>query len=240
LKKIYSEFYPDGDPSKPDVCSRLVSQQATTRIGDLLAKTKGKIVFGGQVDKERRYIAPTLVRDVPVDDSLMSEEIFGPILPIIPVDNVNEALSIIKQHPNPLVVYVFSEDEKFKTHIFEHTRAGAFVVNETLIHPGAHYLPFGGIGNSGFGQYSGKFSFDTFTHLKCVLESPSWIDRILSFRFPPYTDHKVSKAMKFIVSLPPRPTGPPSLDRPKRVWPLRALIAAFVAVLGLLYRRKPN
>ncbi|KAF5373695.1 hypothetical protein D9758_000769 [Tetrapyrgos nigripes] len=186
LKEVYDEFYPDG-PGAPGAMSRLVTPQAFNRVNTLLKNTNGTVVIGGETDEASKFIAPTVVKDVKPDDSLMSEEIFGPVLPIMPVNNFDEGIAYVNAHDHPLSLYVFTQDDKLKTKVFESTQSGSAHVNETIIHPGAEGLPFGGIGPSGSGYHTGKYGFDMFTHLRSSISPPGWIDMIMSFRFPPYT-----------------------------------------------------
>jgi len=238
LKDTNETFYPDSNsPSSTATFSRLVSPQAFARVHNLLKDTKGTIVFGGETDEATKYIAPTVVKDVKGDDSLMKEEIFGPILPIVPVENLDEAIDFVNARNHPLALYVFSKDSEFKNKVFNNTQSGAAVANETVIHPGAHGLPFGGTGPSGSGYHTGKFGFDMFTHLRASMDSPSWIDKLLGIRFPPYTDKNMKAVSKFgSPSLPARPTGPPSATVNKW-WGKWFLLALALAVAGGLTKR---
>ncbi|PPQ80870.1 hypothetical protein CVT25_001879 [Psilocybe cyanescens] len=239
LKEVYEEFYPD--PEKRAAVagsySRIITPQATARIAGLLERSQGKIAFGGEVDKDDKYIAPTVVTDVKPDDSLMSEEIFGPILPIVPVDSLDEAIKFVNERDHPLALYVFTQDDELKTQVFSKTQSGAVIANETLIHPGAEGLPFGGVGPSGYGMHTGKYTFDMFTHFRASMDSPSWIDYILKFRFPPYNTSKESAAFRLMGSLPSRPAGPPSVKRAGKWWGKWFILALAVAVAGGLTSR---
>jgi acyl-CoA reductase-like NAD-dependent aldehyde dehydrogenase len=188
-KDVLRDFYPEGAESSDSFC-RIVSSSHFTRIKGLLDRTEGQIVFGGSTTEETKFIEPTLVTGVKADDSLMGEEIFGPVLPIIEVDDVDEAIEFINARDHPLALYVFSSNSAFKSKVIENTQSGSAVVNETLIHAHAEGLPFGGIGPSGSGCSKGKFQFDTFTHLRATLDNPGFMDYIMSFRFPPYNERK--------------------------------------------------
>ncbi|KIY47898.1 aldehyde dehydrogenase [Fistulina hepatica ATCC 64428] len=210
LKATYRSFYTDDFKTLDDgVYSRLVSPQAFKRVDGLLKATKGTIVFGGNTDESRRYIEPTVVKDVMPEDSLMKEELFGPILPIVPVDDVDAGIRLVNAGDHPLVIYVFSDDSSFKKKVIENTQSGAIVVNEVMLHLESG-IPFGGIGASGYGRHSFKYGFDEFTHMRGTMDQPAFVDKILSIRYPPYTPFKL-KAVWAILStkLPRRPSGPP-------------------------------
>jgi acyl-CoA reductase-like NAD-dependent aldehyde dehydrogenase len=120
----------------------------------------------------------------------MGEEIFGPILPFIEVENEDEAIEFINARDHPLALYVFSSNSSFKEKVADSTQSGAVVMNDTLLHAVVDGLPFGGIGPSGSGYHMGKFSFDMFTHLRSTLDNPSYTERFLWSRYPPYNEKK--------------------------------------------------
>ncbi|KAH9903156.1 NAD-aldehyde dehydrogenase [Cubamyces lactineus] len=207
LQEVYRTFYPDG-PRNSDSYCRIISEAHTARIKNLIDHTKGTIVFGGDADVAERYIAPTVVRDVRPDDPLMGEEIFGPVLSVVPVKDVEEAISIINERDHPLAIYVFSQDKAFLNKVFDNTESGSAVANETVISCGVPGLPMGGLGASGYGYYTGKHMFDEFTHIRVSLDNPGWVDKIaLSFRFPPYKPEGEKQLRALSPSLPPRPKG---------------------------------
>ncbi|KAF8556817.1 aldehyde dehydrogenase [Imleria badia] len=213
LKEAHDEFYPDGAVGSPDL-SHIINKSHFNRIKGLLDKTSGTIVFGGQTDESKLFIAPTVIRGVKGDDSLMSEELFGPLLPVVPVKNLDEAIEFINDRDHPLALYVFSQDSTFKNRVFDNTQSGSAVANDTLVHCAADGLPFGGIGPSGSGYHARKFSFDMFTHLRSSIDSPSWIDMILGSRFPPYTVKKENWLKNVLgVQLPPRRLPAPGEDK---------------------------
>ncbi|KAG5351806.1 hypothetical protein C0989_004843 [Termitomyces sp. Mn162] len=219
LEAAYKSFYPESaQPSDPDTFSRIVTHQAWKRIKGLIDTTKGTVVVGGEMDEATKFIAPTIVRDVKADDSLMSEEIFGPVLPLVPVEDVDEAIAFVNARDHPLALYVFSQDAEFKAKVFTNTLSGSAVANETLLHLAVDGMPFGGVGPSGYGAHTGKFGFDTFTHLRASLDSPSWVDKIIGFRFPPYDKYKLNMAYKLFPSLPARPIGAPSVIAKYKWW----------------------
>ncbi|KAF9047744.1 Aldehyde/histidinol dehydrogenase [Panaeolus papilionaceus] len=234
LKEVYEEFYPDASlrAGAPEAYSRIVTPQATNRIAGLLENTQGTVVVGGEVDKASKFIAPTIVKDVKATDSLMSQEIFGRILPIVPVDDIDEAIKFVNERDHPLALYVFFQDNEVKTKVFNKTQSSAAVANEVVIHTGADGLPFGGVGPSGYGMHTGIYSFEMFTHLRASLDSPSWVDAVLKFRYPPYTESKANAAMRLLGSLPARPTGPPSAAGQKW-WGKWFIVAFAIAIAGV-------
>ncbi|KAI0706786.1 NAD-dependent aldehyde dehydrogenase [Cerioporus squamosus] len=161
FKKVYHSFYPDG-PEKSDSFARIVSTQHAARIKALLDRTDGDIICGGEFD------------DVTASDSLMSEEIFGPVLAVIPVKDVDEAIAIIRSRQTPLAVYVFSPDKQFQTKVFSSTKSGTALANETTLSPAVPGCPVGGVGASGYGYYSGRHAFEQFTHWRVSLDNPIW------------------------------------------------------------------
>jgi aldehyde dehydrogenase (NAD+) len=146
--------------------------------------SQGKIITGGQYDKSRFFIAPTILDGVSMNDSVMTEEIFGPILPVLSFTSMQEAEAIIKQNANPLAFYLFTSNKKTESEWISKVPFGGGCVNNADWHFTNHHLPFGGVGNSGLGAYHGKFSFDTFTRQKPVLKTPTWFDP--SIKYPSF------------------------------------------------------
>ncbi|KAI1792769.1 NAD-dependent aldehyde dehydrogenase [Ganoderma leucocontextum] len=173
MKEVYEEFYPEG-PKDSDSLARIVGVHHAKRIKSLLDNTKGTIVLGGETDVENRYIAPTVVKDVKGDDSLLTDEIFGPILALVPVKDTDEAIAFINARDHPLVVYVFSQDKAFQDKVFSNTKSGSAVANEVVIIVGVPGLPMGGVGSSGYGYYTGRDMFEQFTHKRAFIDNPSW------------------------------------------------------------------
>ncbi|MPM87250.1 Aldehyde dehydrogenase [bioreactor metagenome] len=166
------------------------------RLNSILQNDKDKIVVGGEVDFEQRYISPTILRDVTLEDSVMEDEIFGPILPVIKYKDLEDIKYYISKHKNPLALYVFSENEDFSDDIIRRFSFGGGCVNDTISHVASAHLPFGGVGTSGIGNYHGKASFDTFTHTKSIVKKSTKID--FKLVFPPYKEkiNLVKKIMK--------------------------------------------
>lgn len=162
---------------------RIINQRNVERLARMIVPEQ--VVYGGKVDITERYISPTILA-IPKDEietaPSMQEEIFGPILPIITYDTLEEAIEIINQQQKPLALYVFSENKANIQKIMEGTSFGGGCVNDTAMHLGNHHLPFGGVGESGIGRYHGKYSFDTFSHPKGVLHKSTLVD--LPVRYP--------------------------------------------------------
>ncbi|CAK5277533.1 unnamed protein product [Mycena citricolor] len=238
LKKNYEQFWPETKTGEvPKDASRMIHAGAYKRVSGLLAASKGTVVAGGQTKESEMYIAPTIIKDVKWDDSLMSEELFGPLLPIVPIDSVEEGIAYVNANDHPLALYVFSQDDAYKQKVFDNTTSGSCAANETLLIAGVTGLPFGGIGPSGSGGYhTGKWGFDMFTHFRATIDTPGWIDKLLSFRFPPYTDKKAAMLQSRLgVKLPARPQAPPAITAAAKgglsKWFLFALAFAVVGAL---------
>jgi aldehyde dehydrogenase (NAD+) len=185
LRKAIGEFY-GSDPHLSDSYGRIVSPRHFDRLESLM--TGGTAAVGGDTKSDERYIAPTVLVDVDLDSQLMSEEIFGPLLPIIPMKSVADSIAYINARPHPLALYVFSENKNVVSTVLARTTAGGVTVNGTLMHLTNPNLPFGGIGESGMGGYHGKAGVRLFQHLKPVLTRGTRIDP--SIAYPPYTDRK--------------------------------------------------
>ena len=167
--KVIKEFYGEDIKNNKDF-GRIVNEKHMNRLNDILEADKEKIVFGGEVDFENRFISPTILKNVDLNDKVMSEELFGPILPVIKYKNMEDIKHYISKHKNPLALYVFSENKAFSEEVITRFSFGGGCVNDTISHVASNYLPFGGIGSSGMGSYHGKSSFDTFTHSKSIVK----------------------------------------------------------------------
>lgn len=185
LKQAAQEFFGE-DPQLADDYGRIVNSQHFERLTSYL--TDGTLAFGGDHDHVERYIQPTVLTDVTSESAVMQEEIFGPILPVLKIKNLAEAISFIRERDKPLALYGFSRSQRQLQQLTQNTHAGNQCNNDTLMFMLNPQLPFGGVGASGMGRYHGKFGFDTFTHLKSVMTRPFKIDP--NFRYPPYTSFK--------------------------------------------------
>ncbi len=188
-------FYGD-DPHRSLDYARIVNGRHFGRLEGLLASTGGDVVFGGERSADDLYFSPTALRDPSPDDRIMQEEIFGPILPVLAVDNVAEAIDFVNDRDNPLALYVFTGDDRVADEVTEATSAGGMCVNATLYHLAVPGLPFGGVGASGIGAYHGRAGFETFTHRKSVLRKPARPDPPIAY--PPYTRIKAAILRRFL------------------------------------------
>ncbi|CUG94432.1 aldehyde dehydrogenase, putative [Bodo saltans] len=188
IKKARVKFLGD-DPKASASYARIVNDMHFKRVTALMKG--GKVVVGGETDPATRFIAPTVLDDVDLTHPLMTDEIFGPLLPLVPYNTMQEAIDFINTREKPLALYIFSGDSKFVNTITEMTSSGAVVVNDTLMHAGVEGLPFGGVGNSGMGAYHGKHTFDEFTHKKSVMRRKLSLEVANELRYPPYTDQKL-------------------------------------------------
>ncbi|HEG9259037.1 TPA: aldehyde dehydrogenase [Staphylococcus aureus] len=183
LSKTLREFYGQNIQQSPDY-GRIVNLKHYHRLTSLLNSAQMNIVFGGHSDEDERYIEPTLLDHVTNDSAIMQEEIFGPILPILTYQSLDEAIAFIHQRPKPLSLYLFSEDENATQLVINDLSFGGGAINDTLMHLANPKLPFGGVGASGMGRYHGKYSFDTFTHEKSYIFKSTRLES--GVHLPPY------------------------------------------------------
>ena len=192
MKQTLDQFY-SKDVKQSQDYGRLVNVDHTKRLATLLEQTNGEIIHGGEVNVEERFISPTMVH-VEESDMLMNEELFGPILPIIVYNEIDEVIHSIQTMEPPLALYVFTEDEALKDELFHTIQFGGGMHNGTLLHLTNIELPFGGVGSSGIGSYHGKYSFETFSHQKSIVELKR--NRMLKVVYPPYRN--IKKLLRYI------------------------------------------
>ncbi|CDP01945.1 unnamed protein product [Coffea canephora] len=190
LKKCIKAFFGDSMPNLKNLC-RIVSKSHFDRVSNLLGdpRVAASIVHGGSWDEQNLMIEPTILLDPPLDADIMSEEIFGPLLPIITLNKIEESIEFINLRPKPLAIYAFTKNERFKKKLLSETSSGSITFNDAVVQFVADSLPFGGVGQSGFGRYHGKYSFDTFSHEKAVLQRSFYLE--LEPRYPPWNDFKL-------------------------------------------------
>ncbi|XP_045429731.1 aldehyde dehydrogenase family 3 member B1 isoform X2 [Pipistrellus kuhlii] len=185
LQAAITRFYGEDPRASPDL-GRIISDKHFQRLRGLLGC--GRVAVGGQSEESDRYIAPTVLVDVQETEPVMQEEIFGPILPIVTVSSLDEAVDFINRREKPLALYAFSRrSQQVVKQVLARTSSGGFCGNDGFMHLILASLPFGGVGASGMGSYHGKFSFDTFSHHRaCLLRRPG-LEKMYSVRYPPYS-----------------------------------------------------
>ncbi|NWJ52193.1 MAG: aldehyde dehydrogenase [Bacteroidetes bacterium] len=192
MKKNIIEFYGTCQEDNPNL-THIVNNKRFDKLMSYL--TQGNILHGGSFNKEKRFIEPTLIDGVSLSDSIMQEEIFGPILPILTYSKKEEVIEIVRHNRYPLACYIFSSDNKFSQFIIDHIEFGGGAINNALLHLANPNLPFGGVGNSGMGSYHGKRSFEVMSHAKSILATATFLDP--SFKYAPYTPSKMHWAHRF-------------------------------------------
>lgn len=175
------------DPAKSEDYGRIINKAHYDRLVGLLSS--GRVVADGKPNASKRYIPPTVLGDVKRDSAVMQDEIFGPILPLVPVTDLDDALAFIRSRPKPLALYAFTEDTRVRRRFTEQTSSGALVFNVAVVHLSILGLAFGGVGESGMGGYRGKHSFTTFSHMKSIV-SKGFKPETLALIYPPYTETK--------------------------------------------------
>ena len=187
--EVIEEYYTKKPLENSDY-SKMINKRHFRRVKKLMKNQS--VIYGGGSNKETQTIEPTLVLEPELDTELMQEEIFGPILPILTYREVSQAVEFIRSKDKPLALYLFTQDKALKEYIIKNLSFGGAAINDTLIHQSNYNLPFGGVGASGMGQYHGKYSLETFSHPKSVIEKTDLFD--IKLRYPPYKDW----ALKFI------------------------------------------
>ncbi|WP_024768974.1 aldehyde dehydrogenase [Aquimarina macrocephali] len=174
--------------------TQIINDKNFDRLNNLI--DPNKIYIGGLGNPEERVIPPTILKDVSFSDKVMQEEIFGPILPVLSFDSIEEAITKIKTLSKPLSCYVFTKNKAVKNKILNEISFGGGAINDAVMHFAEQSLPFGGVGDSGIGNYHGKYGFDTFSHFKGILQKPFWIE--LNLKYAPYSAKKL-KWLKRII-----------------------------------------
>lgn len=185
LKKTIVDFYGNNILENRDY-GRIVNEKHFDRLTKILRIDRKKIIYGGDYNKESLFIEPTLLNDITYEDAVMENEVFGPILPILDYEDLDDVIKTLNIHHKPLALYIFTEDKKVEEKILNKVSFGGGCINDTLSHATEVCLPFGGVGNSGMGTYHGKESFQTFSHRKSILKKSTKIN--FKFIFPPYRD----------------------------------------------------
>jgi len=194
LKHYIKEFYGTDAQHNPDY-GRIVNVRQVQRLAGLIERDQKLVIWGGKVVSEDLYIEPTLLYPATWDHASMEDEIFGPILPIMEYHQLEEAIQVVKDHPKPLALYLFTEDKSVEHEVLGRVSFGGGCVNDTISHVASPNLPFGGVGHSGMGAYHGKHSFDLFSHRKSIVKRSTKID--FGVVYPPY-GNKVKLARKLL------------------------------------------
>lgn len=192
LAEIEKQF--GKEPLKNPNYGKIINEKHFERILGLI--NGEKLVYGGQSEPESLRIAPTVLNNITWDDAVMGEEIFGPLLPILTFDTLDEALDIVESHPHPLALYFFSEDKAAQKKVLDTCRFGGGCINDTIIHLATSDMPFGGVGESGMGSYHGRVGFETFSHYRSIVDKKTWMD--LPIRYQKYTGLKEKLMRMFL------------------------------------------
>lgn len=182
------------EPLKNPNYGKIINEKHFERILGLI--NGEKLVYGGQSEPESLRIAPTVLNNITWDDAVMGEEIFGPLLPILTFDTLDEALDTVESHPHPLALYFFSEDKAAQKKVLDTCRFGGGCINDTIIHLATSDMPFGGVGESGMGSYHGRVGFETFSHYRSIVDKKTWMD--LPIRYQKYTGLKEKMMRMFL------------------------------------------
>lgn len=181
MKAAIHQFFGENPAESPDL-PRLINDKRFSQVEAYLSQ--GNVYTGGQANRADKFIAPTILTDVSFDSPVMKEEIFGPVLPVIPYKDTDDAIAMIARNPYPLALYVFSSSRRTEQAFIEKVAFGGGCINNTLVHFANSELPFGGIGYSGMGRYHGRNSFSEFTHEKSVMKTATWLD--VPVKYPPF------------------------------------------------------
>ena len=194
LKVLIEEIKKRNYTDNVDHYCKIINERNFDRLEKMIDHKK--VVFGGETNREKRYISPTVLDNVTWDDAVMQEEIFGPILPILTYKNLETAMQTVVEGEKPLSAYLFSNDAKEQELFTEKLSFGGGCINDTLMHLSNDRLPFGGVGNSGIGHYHGKFGFEAFSHQKAILKKSNYLEPEL--KYPPYSDAKLNILKKLL------------------------------------------
>lgn len=192
LAEIEKQF--GKEPLKNPNYGKIINEKHFERILGLI--NGEKLVYGGQSEPESLRIAPTVLNNITWDDAVMGEEIFGPLLPLLTFDTLDEALDTVESHPHPLALYFFSEDKAAQKKVLDTCRFGGGCINDTIIHLATSDMPFGGVGESGMGSYHGRVGFETFSHYRSIVDKKTWMD--LPIRYQKYTGLKEKMMRMFL------------------------------------------
>lgn len=181
MKEYIIQFYGKRPCENKDY-PKIINEKHYNRLKSLMKC--GNIVFGGQYNDKTNHISPTIIDDIEWESPIMNQEIFGPLLPVLEFQNINEVVMTVSKQPKPLALYLFTNKKKREEYFINNISFGGGCINDTIVHLATPYMPFGGVGNSGMGSYHGKETFDTFSHKKSILKKSNIID--IPLRYPPF------------------------------------------------------
>ena len=175
---------------------RIINDSNFDRLSHLINIHQDKIFLGGEMNKDNRFITPTVLQNISFEDEIMEDEIFGPILPVISFTHIDETINYVKSRPKPLSCYIYSKNNATVNRLLNELSFGGGAVNDSIMHLVNERMPFGGVGESGIGNYHGKYGFDTFTHYKSILDKGTWFEP--NIKYPPYTNKKLKLIKWFL------------------------------------------
>ncbi|NUN69921.1 MAG: aldehyde dehydrogenase [Bacteroidetes bacterium] len=193
MRKVLETHYPSDGTAENYMA--IVNEKHVDRIAQLIDRTK--LYYGGNVDRTNRFIQPTILQNVSWEDAVMKEEIFGPVLPVVRYEDLNDAMARVKRYPKPLSLYVFGPDGGEKERLFRELSFGGGSQNDAVMYFVNDHLPLGGVGASGMGAYHGFDGFRTFSHYKAIMEKPTWLE-FWFLKVPPYAEWKL-KLLRFLI-----------------------------------------
>ena len=229
--------------SNSEMCT-IINERNHTRLSNMLENTSGTVICGGKAQTENAHenntqspssplkLFPTVVSKLTITDSLLTSELFGPILPVLSADHISACITI-RSMPHPLGLYIFSTSQSEIDYILSNTLSGGVTINDCMLHAGAPDVPFGGVGDSGSGAYHGRYGFDTFTHKRTVVRLPDFLDRVMGFRYPPYDMAKSKTALAVKAPKFKRGEGLEDQKLGGGGFPALALVIGIVAGLGV-------
>ncbi len=188
------EKYPTDSKYQNENYLKIINTNNFDRLSKLI--DSDKICFGGDTNRDERFISPTILKNISFEDEVMKDEIFGPILPVLSFTDLHEAIKMVKERPKPLACYIYSKNRKIIDKLLKEISFGGGAVNDSLMHLSNSNLPFGGVGLSGIGNYHGKSGFDTFSHNKSILDKPFWLEP--NIKYTPYSKKKL-KIIKWLL-----------------------------------------
>ena len=195
MKNTVNKFF-GHDVKASEYFGRIINERHFNRIKGILDKDKEHIIFGGGTSKEDRFIEPTLIEVNSFSMACMQEELFGPVLPVIEYDTIDDAISKVRNFPKPLALYLFTKNKSIEEKVLKNLSSGGVSINDTITHLANDKLPFGGVGNAGMGAYHGEESFKTFSHFRSVLKKGTFIN--LTMLYPPYSIKNLNLVKKFL------------------------------------------